>query len=364
MKMKRYLALLTCAVLTAGLLVGCGGGQKPPESSGVTSSTPGGSSSSTGGSSVSEPAAPDPITLNLAYMPNYGALWAVMSAEKNGYFAEEGITVNMVPFDAGPAEIAAMEGGSIDVAYIGHGAHKLCSSGQASILLIQHLGNADCVIGLKSHGVESIADLKGKTVAYAPASSSEIILKLALEANGMTMDDIKGYAMEASNMVAAASSGSVDAIATWSPASLQILDILGDDGVKLCGNVDYAENSVSPGSWVVNPKYAESHQEELVRFLRAMYKGMDYGSKSDNYDQVAQWCADLIGADKDSLYQQRGDGYWYNSSEVADMVASGEMMQIYTVQQNMFVSSGDVEPATMLKVEDFVLADLMKEALP
>ena len=137
-----------------------------------------------------------------------------------------------------------------------------------------------------------------------------------------------------------------------------------DDGVKLCGNVDYAENSVSPGSWVVNPKYAESHQEELVRFLRAMYKGMDYGSKSDNYDQVAQWCADLIGADKDSLYQQRGDGYWYNSSEVADMVASGEMMQIYTVQQNMFVSSGDVDPATMLKVEDFVLADLMKEALP
>ena len=46
------------------------------------------------------------------------------------------------------------------------------------------------------------------------------------------------------------------------------------------------------------------------------------------------------------------------------MVASGEMMQIYTVQQNMFVSSGDVDPATMLKVEDFVLADLMKEALP
>ena len=66
MKMKRYLALLTCAVLTAGLLVGCGGGQKPPASSGATSSTPGGSSSSTGGSSVSEPAAPDPITLNLA----------------------------------------------------------------------------------------------------------------------------------------------------------------------------------------------------------------------------------------------------------------------------------------------------------
>ena len=57
MKMKRYLALLTCAVLTAGLLVGCGG-QKPPASSGATSSTPGGSSSSTGGSSVSEPAAP------------------------------------------------------------------------------------------------------------------------------------------------------------------------------------------------------------------------------------------------------------------------------------------------------------------
>lgn len=366
MKMKRYLALLTCAVLTAGLLVGCGGGQTPPAASSKPSSSPAASTSAASTPAASsQPATqpePDPITLNLAYMPNYGALWAVMATEKNGYFAEEGITVNMVPFDAGPAEIAAMEGGSIDIAFIGHGAHKLCSSGQASILLIQQLGNADCVIGLKSHGVNSIADLKGKTVAYAPATSSEIILKLALEDNGMTMDDIKVYAMEASNMVAAASSGSVDAIATWSPASLQILDLLGDDGVKLCQNVDYSENSVSPGSWVVNPKYVEGHHDELIRFLRAMYKGLDYGSNSDNYAQVAQWCADQIGADQDALYQQRGDGYWYNSSEVSDMVSNGELLNIYTVQQNMFVNSGDVDSATMLKVEDFVLIDLMKEA--
>ena len=316
--------------------------------------------------SAEEPAVeetPEPVTLNVAYMPNYGALWSVMSTEKNGYFAEEGITVNLISFDAGPAEIAAMEGGSIDVAFIGHGAHKLCSSGDADILLIQQLGNADCVIGLKSRGVESIADLKGKTVAYAPATSSEIILKLALESNGMTMDDIKGYAMEASNMVAAATSGSIDAIATWSPASLQIMEELGDDAVKLCENVDYSENSVSPGSWVVNPEYAKENHDILVRFVRAIYKGMDYGSNSDNYEQIAAWCAEQIGADKEDLYQQRGDGYWYNSSEVADLLESGELIDIYTVQQNMFISSGDVDESTMLKVEDFVLTDIMKEAL-
>ncbi len=363
MKIKRYLALLTCLVLAFGLLTGC--------NSGTTGSSDPGTQNISQAPSVEpsadvtpEPAStPEPVTLNLAYMPNYGALWAVMSTEKNGYFAEEGITVNLVPFDAGPAEIAAMEGGSIDISFIGHGAHKLCSSGQANILLIQQLGNADCVIGLKSHGVESIADLKGKTVGYAPATSSEIILKLALEANGLSMDDIQAYAMEASNMVAAASSGSVDAIATWSPASLQILEQLGDDGVKLCQNVDYSENSVSPGSWVVNPSYVEGHHDVLVRFLRAMYKGLDYGSKSENYEQVAEWCAELIGADKDALYQQRGDGYWYNSSEVADMLSSNELIDIYTVQQNMFVNSGDVDASTMLKVEDFVLTDLMKEAL-
>ena len=32
-------------------------------------------------------------TLNVAYMPNYGSLWAVETAINTGYFEEEGLTL-------------------------------------------------------------------------------------------------------------------------------------------------------------------------------------------------------------------------------------------------------------------------------
>ena len=68
--------------------------------------------------------AEEPITLNVAYMPNYGSLWAVTTAINKGYFEEAGITVKLVEFADGPTIIAAMESGTIDMGYIGQGAHK------------------------------------------------------------------------------------------------------------------------------------------------------------------------------------------------------------------------------------------------
>ena len=90
-------------------------------------------------------------TLNVAYMPNYGSLWAVETAINKGYFEEEGLTLNLVEFADGPTIIAAMESGSIDVGYIGQGAHKLCINGRASIFALSHISNGDALIGGKGH---------------------------------------------------------------------------------------------------------------------------------------------------------------------------------------------------------------------
>ena len=75
----------------------------------------------------------DKITLRIGYMPNYASMWAVMTGINGGFFEEEGITVQLIEFSDGPSEIAAMEGDSIDLAYIGKGAHRLCILGSAII---------------------------------------------------------------------------------------------------------------------------------------------------------------------------------------------------------------------------------------
>ena len=297
------------------------------------------------------------VTLNVAYMANWGSLWAVATADAKGYFAEEGITIKLTQFEDGPSEIAAMKQGSMDVAFIGPGAHKLCSKGEAQVFLMQHMGDGDCIIGL--NGIKTLEELKGKKVGYAAGTSSETILTTALASVGMTMEDIVAVSMDAPALTTAALSGQVDAIAAWSPMSLTIL-AQAENATDICSNVDFA-TMASPGSWVVNPDWAAQNSDVLVRFNRAMFKAMDFASAATTDDAVAQevagYVAKITGLDAESTIAQRYDGSWLNSAQVLEMIESGKLVEYYNNQQ---VNFGDA--AGPLKADEFVLVDLMVNA--
>ena len=314
------------------------------------------------GCASSKDEGPEEVTLELAYMANWGALWAVATADAKGYFAEEGVKINLTVFEDGPTEIAAMENGSIDISYIGPGAHKLCSTGNAEILLLQHLGDGDCIIGLK--GIKTLEELKGKTIGYAAGTSSETILTTALASVGMTMEDVTALNMDASALTTAALSGSVDAVAAWSPLSLTIL-AEAEDATDICSNADFA-NLVSPGSWVVNPKWADENADAMTRFVRAMYKGMDYAAAATTDDAIAEEVAGYVAAvcktDVETVIGQRYDGSWMTSAQVLELLGNGEVLRIYGDQQATFINNGAVDAATALKPADFVLTDIMEAA--
>lgn len=300
----------------------------------------------------------EPITLNVAYMPNYGSLWAVEAAINLGHLEAEGITVNLVEFADGPTIIAAMESGSIDVGYIGQGAHKLCINGRATIFALSHISNGDMLIG--GEGIATIEDLKGKKVAYSSGTSSEDILNKSLTKAGMTMADVDAYDMDASAIVTAMLSGGVDACATWSPNSLKVLEEM-PAAVKLADNMTFADETVSLASWICMPAYAQENRDVLVRFTRALFKGMDYAA-DDHYDEVSQWVSAQTATDYDSVYNQRGDADWLTGKEVADGAADGTVEGYYLLQRDSFVAAGAVEKDPAPEVSEYVLLDLMVEA--
>ena len=288
---KRFFAAVLTAAMVIGALSGCGQSKTQKTDTALeTEIAAEASEEETGYNEITQ--------VRVAYMQNYASLWEVATAINKGYFEEQGLDIKLYAFQDGPTEINAMESGSIDVAYIGPGAHKLCIQGQASIFCFSHLGNADCVMGLKSHGVNSLKDLKGKKVAYASGTASETILKRALSSVGLTMDDIEAYDMEVSNMVSAMVSGSVDACAAWSPSSSTIVSELGDDAQIFCTNTTFADEAADCEGWVCMPGYVEANSDILVRFTKALYEAMDYGSQEANYDEVAGYVAEICGTDK------------------------------------------------------------------
>ena len=356
---KRLLAmLLTLSMVFA--LAACGGNGDGSGSQGDGSSA-GGSASTPDGSQGGDETA-DPITLQLAYMSNWGALWAAATADAKGYFEEEGITVEMTPFEDGPTEIAAMESGSIDIAYIGPGAHSLCSTGNAEVVLLQHLGDGDCIIGLK--GITTLEELEGKTIGYSAGTSSETILNVALESVGLTLDDVNAMSMDSTALTTAALSGDLDAVAAWSPLSLTIL-AQAEDATDICSNADFA-SLVSPGSWVVNPRWADENEDAMVRFVRAMYKAMDYAAAATTDDAIAEevagYIAAVISSDVDTVIGQRYDGSWMTSDQVLEMLGNGEVIRIYGDQQATFIANGTLEAEDCLTPEEFVLTDVMQQA--
>ena len=230
MNVKKFLAMLLAVAMLGGALAACGGGE--------TTSTPSGNTGTPAGNS--ETPTVETVNINVGYMPNYGGLWSLMTAKEKGFFEEEGLNVTMTQFEDGPTIIAAMENGSVNFGYIGQGAHKLCVQGNATIIALSHISNGDALIG--GPGISTVEDLKGKTVAYSSGTSSEDILRNALAAHNMTMDDIQAMDMDAPSIVTAMMSGGVDACATWSPNSLTILEGMSDT-TKLADNMTLGSGS-------------------------------------------------------------------------------------------------------------------------
>ena len=354
--MKKLIAMLLALVMVLSLAA-CGASEPAPAPTEAPKAEAPAAPEAPEAPAEPEAPAVEPVTLNVAYMANWGSLWAVATADAKGFFAEEGITINLTQFADGPSEIAAMKQGSMDVAFIGPGAHKLCSQGEAQVFLMQHMGDGDCVLGL--NGLKTLEELKGKKVGYAAGTSSENILTTALASVGLTMEDVEALSMDADALTTAALSGQVDAVAAWSPMSLTILE-KGTDVTDICSNADFA-TMASPGSWVVNPDWAAANADVIVRFNRAMFKAMDFASAATTDDAVAQevagYVAKITGLDAETTIAQRYDGSWLNSAQVLEMIESGKLVEYYNNQQ---VNFGDA--AGPLKADEFVLIDLMVNA--
>lgn len=299
------------------------------------------------------------VQLNVAYMPNYASLWSVLTGMDQGFFAEEGLDIRLWEFSDGPSEIAAMEGGSIDLAYIGHGAHKLCIKGEAAIFAPSSVHSTDRIIVLPSSGVTGVDDvvnLAGRKVAYNAGSSSETALNGALAAAGLTMDDIEAYEMDAPNMVAAMSSGSVDACTAWNPYSNQIME-----NCEGALELEFTTDSVNLSSWICMPEYAQENRNILLRFSRALYKSMEYSSQEENWEYAVGLYAERCAKDKEACMIETGDADWFSADAVRTGIGDGTMQGYYQRQQEMFLGGGDVESEVPL--ENYVMFDLMLEAL-
>jgi len=169
------------------------------------------------GCGSSQPAQPQqPQKIIIAYTPwtGYGALFV---AKEKGMFKSRGLDVELQSIEGVGDRKQALAAGKIQ----GMAASLDVSVSAVAELPLKFVWAFDSSAGadglLVKPEIKSLADLKGKQVAYHKGSASHLFLAALLDKAGMKESDIVSVDMKASEAAAAFMAGKVDAAITWEP---------------------------------------------------------------------------------------------------------------------------------------------------
>ena len=135
-------------------------------------------------------------------------------------FKPLGIEIKWVDFQFGPPLLEAINAGSVDFGYVGDAPPIFAQAGGAGIRYVAAVksdGNTQAIIVPQGSPIKTLADLKGKRIAFGKGSSAHNLLVAALEKAGLTWNDITPAPLAPADATAAFVKGSVDAWSIWDP---------------------------------------------------------------------------------------------------------------------------------------------------
>ena len=135
-------------------------------------------------------------------------------------FKPLGIEVKWIDFQFGPPLLEAINVGSVDFGYVGDSPPIFAQAGGAKIRYVAAVkseGNTQAIIVPQDSPIRTLADLKGKRVAFGNGSSAHNLLVAALEKAGLSWGDITPAPLAPADATAAFVKGSVDAWSIWDP---------------------------------------------------------------------------------------------------------------------------------------------------
>ena len=206
-----------------------------------------------------------------------------------GYFADQGVDLEMIKFDNGTQINQALAGGRIDVALAGAAViQNFAVQGNGVIIAPAYMDSNDLYVNPGS-GVKTVADLAGKQVAFPLGTTAHILVDWALADAGLNMSSIKvvntGYAATASALI----SGAVPAAVTHA-AVARIIRREKPDVVKLADLKKYVPNRVVLGGMVASNAYYSANKPDLVSLTTAYVRSYrevwkDKKAQRDVYDK-------------------------------------------------------------------------------
>lgn len=269
--------------------------------------------------------------VNVIYHPTIGGATAFAVAVTQGYFEDEGLRVIPQMYTSGPPEIAAMVAGQADFGFIGSGAAWLAFSGQVDIIALDNLALTEQIVTRADSGINSIADLKGKTVAVQEGAAGYTLLLVCLKENGMTAADVKVLNIANDNIPSTYNDKSIDAWAGWKPAMNSLATVLGDNFRLLADNTSYPQYAF-PSTWVANKDFIAKNPDITQRFINALVKAQIF--RAEHPEQACAYASTYAQQPTNELTAQLQDVVFPTAEEFKEYYTSGSFKEMLSNLRN------------------------------
>lgn len=129
-------------------------------------------------------------------------------------------SVKWVEFQFGPPMLEALGAGAIDLGSVGDTPPIFAQAGAGGSNLVYVAATPSAqhaVLVPKNSPIKTVADLKGKKVAFGKGSSAQNVTIKALAIAGLTLKDIEPTYLSPADATAAFNGGNIDAWTVWDP---------------------------------------------------------------------------------------------------------------------------------------------------
>jgi sulfonate transport system substrate-binding protein len=207
--------------------------------------------------------------------------------------APAGVGVKWVEFPSGPPLLEALNAGGIDFGLTGDTPPIFAQAAGASLVYVAALapnGGGEGIIVKPDSPIRTLADLKGKRIAFTKGSSANNLTVVAVEKGGLAFTDITPVHLSPADAAAAFARDSVDAWTIWDPY-LAIAELRHHPHILVRGQDILTSNTFV----LANRDFAARAPGIIVDAIDCLAQAAHWAEA--NRDKVAQTLAEATGVD-------------------------------------------------------------------
>jgi sulfonate transport system substrate-binding protein len=253
--------------------------------------------------------------------------------------------VTFANFNGGPAVLEALIAGAADIGYVGEAPLPIAvAAGVDDLVAVGLIANPGSpgnyfLVAQPNRGIDTVADLRGKTVAYPPGTGRHMVLSGILHQHDLGLDrTVKGIELAGAEVAPTFSSGAVDAAIVlgqqyfrlgkppvladgkghnWGLNVLLVRKSLLEDPAKSAAAADFLRRAVEFYNW------QNSNPDEWVKASYVAKQGLTFEQGKFLLEKEGRGTFYPIDAASTEVFQKIADGLRATGALKRDIDISG-----------------------------------------